>query len=114
VLVLDGKSGTPLRDRTVEIYSDEPASEPVVKGPTDQNGFFTVATPLPSEILVHVKGRFLCSGKGIGSSHHRVWDIASTGVEDVNLCNVKISRHAQMGELIVYVRPQSISEFLDL
>ena len=114
VLVLDGNNGTPLRGHIVEIYSNQPAPDPIVRGATDQNGLLTVAAPLPSQIAVHVKGRYLCSGKHHGTFVQALKDIVSTGVADENLCAPKVSRHARPGELILYVRRETISELLDL
>jgi len=114
VLVLDGQSGKPVPGRTVEIYSDKPASEPVVKGLTDQKGIFSTTSQLPKQIAVHVKGRYLCTGKNHGTSVQRLDDILSTGVVDSNSCGRKVSPPPEPGELILFVRHESLAEFLDM
>jgi hypothetical protein len=113
ILVLDGKSGKPVSGRVVEVFSKEPASAPVVSGVTDQKGVLSIATPLPKEIAVHIKGRYLCTGNNQATSVHNLDDILSVGVVETNLCNYKVLASPEPGELILFVRRESAKEFLD-
>lgn len=117
VVVLDGKSGKPIEGRTIEISSGEPSSSspPVlVKGVTDRMGVFLTDAKLPERIAVHVKGRYLCTGRNYGTSIQRLDTIMSSGVAEQNLCSPKVSHPPTAGELILFVRRESAAEFFDL
>jgi hypothetical protein len=119
VRVLSGKSGKPVSGRNIMIYSAEAQHskapmQPILKGRTDQSGVFTTAVKLPERIIVGVEGRYLCERRWYGAFEYRVDDILSVGVVQSNLCNPKMLRSPVPGELILFVRRESIKELLDL
>jgi len=115
IVVLDGKSGKPVRGREVEIYTPASKSpgELVAKGVTNNDGAFSSVTRLPERIAVHVKGRYLCAERNVGTSVQRVADILDHGVVESNSCNSKMLRAAEPGTLTLFVHRESVKEFLD-
>ena len=117
VLVLNGKSGKPISGRNVKIFDSEAYSKspfwPIVEGHTDHRGVFTTSAQLPKRITVLVNGRFHCERGGYGGSYPKD-NILSVGVVESNPCNSKVIRAPMPGELILFVRRESLKEFLDI
>jgi hypothetical protein len=114
VLVLNGKDGKPASGRTVEILTPGPSAAPLVKGKTDQQGFFEIGTDvLPDRVSVYVKGRLLCKGSRIGTSIQSIKEILSHGVVESNDCNNSVTHAQEPGLLILFVRHENLSEILD-
>ena len=118
VLVLDGKSGNSVSGRTVTVHDVETFSKsplhPLVKGQTDQRGVFATTVKLPERITIEVKGRYLYESKWYGANNFSVNDILSTGIVDSNLCSSKVLRSPMPGELILFVRHESLKELFDM
>jgi hypothetical protein len=116
ILVFDGKSGKPFSGRVVKVSSLSPKDRSalrILEGKTDEKGVFSISAPLPDEIAVHVKDRFMCKGPRIGTSVRRLKQIVDSGVSEPNLCNPKVQRAAKAGELVLYIRRESLREFFD-
>jgi hypothetical protein len=115
ILVLDGKSGKPISAREVEIQTPGSKSpgELLERGITDNNGVFSSTTKFPRRVAVHVKNRYLCAGKNLGTSVQLLDDITTHGVVEGNSCNSKIQHAPEPGTLVLFVRRESLKEFLD-
>ena len=116
ILVVSGNNGKPIARREVTISTRGGKQKPqlIATGVTDESGSVSISANFPEWIAVHVKGRFLCEGRRIGTSVQRVADILANGiVEPNNLCNSKVRRSPQPGQLVLFVRRESLKEFLD-
>jgi hypothetical protein len=116
ILVLDGKTGKPERGREVHIYelaSRNSSGKLIGKGLTNENGTYSAISEYPAQIAVSVKGRFLCTGRDMGTSVRNLSDILTHGVVEANKCNLAMSHSAEPGTLILFVRRESLAEVLD-
>lgn len=126
VLVLDGSTGKPVAGRLVELRSLShtlPAQTQtlpgramgplIVEGPTDKTGVFVVTTELPERFTVHVDGRYLCARKYAGSAVQYAAIIRDHGVVLPNACNSKAVSVATPGILTLFVRRETVMEYLD-
>jgi hypothetical protein len=116
ILVLDGKTGAPERDREIHIYelaSKASSGKLIEKGMTNESGSYSATSEYPAQIAVSVKGRFLCTGRDMGTSIRSISDILTHGVVEANKCNPSLSHAAEAGTLILFVRRESLQEFLD-
>lgn len=114
VLVLNGKDGKPASRRTVEIFRPGPSAAPIVKGKTDQQGFFEIGTDvLPDRVSIYVRGRLLCKGLCVGTSVQSIEEILSQGIVESNDCNTNVIRAREPGLLILFVRHENQSEIFD-
>jgi hypothetical protein len=116
ILVLDGKTGKPVRGREVHIYglaSKSSSGKLIEKGPTDESGAYSVTAEYPTQIAVSVKGRFLCAGRDMGTSVRSLEDILTHGVVEANKCNPTVAHVAEPGTLTLFVRRETLQEVLD-
>jgi hypothetical protein len=115
VLVFDGKTGKPVRGCEVHIYSlgSNSPGKLIGKGLTDETGTFSATSKYPAQIAVSVKGRFLCSGRDMGTSVRKLDDILTHGVVEANKCNPAVLHAVEPGTLTLFVRRETLQEFLD-
>ncbi|HEY6375963.1 MAG TPA: hypothetical protein VIX90_10620 [Edaphobacter sp.] len=118
IRVIDGRNGHPWAKKHIEVYD---ASDPHEKslphtfaeGKTNKEGIFVVN--LDPSTVVGVAGAFRCLSKTQTiAPRWRVADIIVTGGVQENFCNFKITTAPAPGEIVVFVRPETLKEILDI
>ena len=117
ILMIDGRNGHPWANKHINIY--DASSDPrfgfktLEEGKTDKDGVF-VAT-LQSLSMISVSGGIrtqLCITSATAPKW-RVSDVVANGAVQENNCNFKINAIAIPGDLVIFIRPESLKEFLD-
>jgi len=119
IRMVDGRNGHPWAKKHIEVYdaTSDPRYLPktLFEGKTDEHGDFVVG--LDTSVVIGVTGstgsqRCLTKGKSV-APQWRVADIVARGAVQENTCNFKIVVTPTPGELVVFIRPETLKEILD-
>jgi hypothetical protein len=117
--MVDGRNGHPWAKKHMEVYDarSDPRYPPktLFEGKTDEHGGLIV--DLDRSTVIGVTGssqsqRCLTRGRSV-APQWRVADIVASGAVQENTCNFKIVVTPTPGELVVFIRPETLKEILD-
>jgi hypothetical protein len=119
IRMVDGRNGHPWAKKHIEVYdaTSDPRYLPktLFEGKTDGHGDFVVG--LDRSVVIGVigsKGSQRCTTRGKSvAPQWRVADIVAGGAAQENTCNFKIVVTPTPGELVVFIRPETLKEILD-
>jgi hypothetical protein len=116
IRMVDGRNGHPWAKKHIEVYdaTSDPRYLPktLSEGKTDEHGDLIV--DLDMSAVIGVTGSTesqRCVTRG--RSQWRVADIVASGAVQENTCNFKIAVTPTPGELVVFIRPETLKEILD-
>jgi hypothetical protein len=117
VRVVDGRTGRPWIGKTVLILDrSKTPVEIVAKGKTTMDGSAMVSLDSSAIIYSIVPNARSC-GKTSTRTNAHLWPvnaILSNGAVEENICNSKITAAPVPGEITIFVRHETLREFLDM